>query len=283
VKVIVIEQFLGVIPKYLIISITKFTGGMNMKIQLLRHATCLICLNGKKILLDPVLSTAGAMAAIPNVPNTKNNPLVNLTDVVDINDLLDNLDAIMVTHTHRDHFDSAAMELLPKDIPLFCQPQDADKIEAAGFLKVIPILESFIWDNILIHRTGGQHGTGEIGTKMGHVSGYTLKAATEPTLYITGDSIWCSEVEQALQDHQPQIIICFAGGAQFHEGDPITMTKSDIFNLAQNASQAKIVAVHMEAWNHCRLTRKELNTFLTEKSMAGQVIVPENGDKLVFE
>jgi L-ascorbate metabolism protein UlaG (beta-lactamase superfamily) len=254
-----------------------------MKFQLLRHASCLICFNGKKILLDPVLSTAGAMAAIPNVPNTENNPLVNLPDVVDVNDLLGHLDAIMVTHTHRDHFDSAAMELLPKDIALFCQPQDTGKIEAAGFLKLNPILESFIWEDILINRTGGQHGTGEIGAKMGHVSGFTLKAATEPTLYITGDSIWCSEVEQALQDNQPQIIICFAGGAQFNEGDPITMTKSDIFNLARNAPQAKIVAVHMEAWNHCRLTRKELNAFLTEKSIASQVYVPDNGDKLVFE
>jgi L-ascorbate metabolism protein UlaG (beta-lactamase superfamily) len=253
-----------------------------MKIQLLRHATCLISLNGKKILLDPMLSSAGVLAAIPDVPNPAGNPLLNLPANLNLNDLQNNLDAILVTHTHRDHFDNAAMELLPKDIPLFCQPQDTDKIKIAGFLKVIPISRSFIWDDISIYRTSGHHGTGEIGDKMGPVSGFVLKATTEPTLYITGDTIWCPEVEQALQEYQPQIIICFAGGAQFHEGDPITMTKSDILSLTRNAPQAKIVAVHMESWNHCRLTRKELNAFLKENSMAGQVVVPDNGNNLVF-
>jgi L-ascorbate metabolism protein UlaG (beta-lactamase superfamily) len=252
-----------------------------MKIQLLRHATCLICFKGKKILLDPVLSPAGVMEAIPDVPNSASNPLVNLPDNINLNDLLNNLDAILITHTHRDHFDSAAMELLPKDIPLFCQPQDTVKIETAGFLKVHPITESISWDNITIDRTSGQHGTGEIGLKMAPVSGFVLKAVSEPTLYITGDTIWCPEVRQTLQKYQPQIIISFAGGAQFHEGDPITMTKSDILNLTQTAPQAKIVVVHMEAWNHCRLSRNELNAFLKEKSLTGQVIVPENGEELV--
>jgi L-ascorbate metabolism protein UlaG (beta-lactamase superfamily) len=254
-----------------------------MKIQLLRHTTCLINFNGKQILLDPMLSPAGLMEGIPDVPNHANNPLVELPDVVNMSDLLGQLDAVMLTHTHRDHFDNAAMELLPKEIPVFCQSQDTIKIESAGFLKVHPVTESFCWDDITIHRTSGQHGTGEIGSKMAPVSGFVLKAVDEPILYITGDTIWCPEVAQALQEYQPQIVISFAGGAQFAEGDPITMTKSDILNLAQKAPQAKVVAVHMEAWNHCRLSRKELNVFLKEKSMAGQVVVPENGTTLVFE
>jgi L-ascorbate metabolism protein UlaG (beta-lactamase superfamily) len=253
-----------------------------MKIQLLRHATCLISYQGKKILLDPMLSPAGVMEAIPNVPNPANNPLLDLPDTVDLAELTAHLDAIILTHTHRDHFDIAAMERLPKNIPLFCQPSDTVKIEAAGFVKVHPITERFIWDDLSIDRTTGQHGTGEIGNKMGPVSGFVLTTATEPTLYITGDTIWCPEVTQALQKHQPQIVICFAGGAQFQEGDPITMAQSDILSLAKYAPQTKIVAVHMEAWNHCRLSRQELNAYLQEKSIADQVVVPNNGDELVY-
>jgi L-ascorbate metabolism protein UlaG (beta-lactamase superfamily) len=253
-----------------------------MKIQLLRHATCLISVKGKQLLLDPVLSPAGEMAAIPKVPNPANNPLVELPGNINVPDLLSQLDAIIVTHTHRDHLDKAAMEMLPKDLPLFCQPQDIAKIQAAGFIKVHPIMESFCWDGLTITRTTGKHGTGFIGYQMGAVSGFVLKAVNEPVLYITGDTIWCAKIKQALTKHQPQVILCFAGGAQFHTGRSITMNKFDIDKLARNAPQTKIMAVHMEAWNHCRLSRKELQAFLKETSITKQVIVPENGEELTF-
>jgi L-ascorbate metabolism protein UlaG (beta-lactamase superfamily) len=253
-----------------------------MEIRLLRHATCLISYNGKKMLVDPVLSPAGAIPAIPGVPNTANNPLTTLPGNINIRELMLNIDAVLITHTHRDHFDDEAMQRLPKEIPVFCQPSDVDKIKAAGFLKTHSVTLSVTWDDITFYRTTGQHGTGDIGHKMGPVSGFILKTNNEPTLYITGDTVWCPEVEQALQDHQPQVIICFAGAAQFHEGDPITMTASDIANLAWNAPQAKIAVVHMEAWNHCRLSRKDLNVFLQEKSLKHRVYIPENGDNLYF-
>lgn len=49
-----------------------------MRIQLLRHATLLITINGKKLLVDPMLSEAGAMSPIDNSPNSHRNPLVEL-------------------------------------------------------------------------------------------------------------------------------------------------------------------------------------------------------------
>lgn len=50
---------------------------------------------------------------------------------------------------------------------------------------------------------------------MGPVSGFVLEAKTEPTLYISGDTVWCPEVKQALHTHNPDVVVCFAGGAQF--------------------------------------------------------------------
>jgi Predicted Zn-dependent hydrolases of the beta-lactamase fold len=254
-----------------------------IKIQLWRHATCLITFNHKKILLDPMLSPAGTLEAIAGVPNPSKNPLTNLPDTVMMAELLSRLDAILITHTHRDHFDAAAMELLPKDIAVFCQPRDADKIKKAGFSKVNPVDSLFAFSEIAIERTTGKHGSGFIGHKMGPVSGFTLTAPGEPSLYITGDSIWCSKIKKELKLYRPQIIICFAGGAQFSKGGPITMTKADIAKLAHYAPDAQIVAVHMEAWNHCRLSRRELKAFLKEKSLEKRVFVPQNGDSLSFK
>lgn len=248
-----------------------------MRIQLVRHATLLLKINNKTILIDPILSPAGTMDAIPNVYNTNKNPLVDLSVSVDI---LTNADAVLVTHTHRDHFDEAAAQLIPKHIPVFCQPVDKEKIEAKGFVKVNSIEESYIWEGIKFNRTTGQHGTGKIGKEMGLVSGFVITAHNEPSLYIAGDTIWCSEVEEALEIYKPQITVVFAGAARFSEGDSITMTAQDIYDVCRKVPNSKVIVVHMETWNHCTLTRSELKDFLQKHSLLEQVYVPDDGESI---
>jgi L-ascorbate metabolism protein UlaG (beta-lactamase superfamily) len=93
-----------------------------LKLQLVRHATLLLDYAGMKILVDPMLSDAGAMAAIQNSPQPRPNPLVPLPFPVE--QVLDGVQLVLVTHTHRDHWDDAAIQLVPKDLPLLCQPED---------------------------------------------------------------------------------------------------------------------------------------------------------------
>lgn len=251
-----------------------------MRIRLFRHATLGVEMNGQRILVDPVLSPSGDIPPIPGVANEAANPLVELPD--DPATLAD-VDAVLVTHTHIDHFDDAAQRILPKSIQIFCQPTDRTKIAAAGFKQIDPIDEPVEWQGILIRRVGGQHGTGKLAEKMGPVSGFVLSAPGEPTLYITGDTIWCAEVEMAIKEYSPEVIVCFAGAAQFASGDPITMSKYDIIEVCEAAPKAKVVAVHMEAWNHCRLSRQELADFITEKGVAEQVFIPDNSEVINFD
>ena len=246
-----------------------------MEIQLIRHATVVINIGGRKILLDPMLSGARTMTTVPGVANTSDNPLVDLP--VDPG-LLTNVEAVIITHTHRDHFDDYAMKILPHDIQLFCQPVDEEKIRAAGFTNVQSIDKTHKWNGITINRTSGRHGTGEMGEKMGPVSGFVLQNDNDPALYITGDTIWCAEVKDALETYSPKIVICFAGAAQFSSGDPITMTKEDIVQVCKHAPAAKVIVVHMEAWNHCSLSRQELKEYLTKNNLTLQVCVPDDGE-----
>ncbi|MBC2578832.1 MBL fold metallo-hydrolase [Clostridium sp. DJ247] len=246
-----------------------------MKIRLVRHATLLLNIKNKRILVDPMLSPAGTIEAIPNVCNTNKNPLVKLP--IDLHKIV-NVDAILLTHMHRDHFDEFAAQLIPKHTPVFCQPEDKKKVESKGFFTVIPIEQLYIWEGIKINRTGGQHGTGKIGKEMGAVSGYVITAQNEPSLYIAGDTILCSEVEGVLKTYKPQITVVFAGAARFSEGDAITMTEEDIYNLCRKAPYTKVVAVHMEAWNHCTLTKLKLKEFLEKHALNRQVYVPNDGE-----
>lgn len=227
-----------------------------MQIQLIRHATLLIEYAGMRLLVDPMLSDAGAMAPIQNSPQPRNNPLVPLPCSVD--EVLDGVHAVLVTHTHRDHWDDAAIQLVPKDLPLFCQPEDLAKMEATHFLNAAAVESERHWSKICITRTHAQHGTGEIGKAMAPASGYVLQNENEPTLYIAGDSIWCKEVAEAIRRFHPEIIVLNAGGARFLQGDPITMTAEDVVHVCHAAPKAEIIAVHMEAINHCLVTRKDL-------------------------
>jgi len=250
-----------------------------VKIQLIRHATLLLTIGGKLILVDPMLSKAGTMAAVPDVANPAPNPLVDLPlDPAS----LKNVDAILITHTHRDHFDDTALQILPCDRQIFCQPEDKGKMAETGFTQVQAVEEAVVWEGITIYRTKGQHGIGSIGEKMGPVSGFVLQDRGEPSLYIAGDTIWCSEVQVALEKYQPQIIVCFAGAAQFGSGGPITMDKEDIYNVCKQSPAAQVVVVHMEAWNHCALSRKELQAFIQKESLTEQVYIPADGEWMNF-
>jgi L-ascorbate metabolism protein UlaG (beta-lactamase superfamily) len=247
-----------------------------MRLRLLRHATLIVEFAGRKLLIDPMLSPAGAMAPIENAPNPRPNPLVPLPATVP--EIVQDLDAVLVTHTHRDHWDDAAARELPRQVPLLCQPEDEPKLRGQGFLHVQMLQTGLVWNALEVTRTSGQHGTGEIGRKMAPVSGFVLRGPGEDVLYIAGDTIWCSEVQQAIMQFRPNTIVVNAGAARFLEGDPITMTAAGVVAVCRAAPWAKVVGVHMEAINHCLLTRQELAAQAQAAGVAPQLLIPKDGE-----
>lgn len=250
-----------------------------MKFQLIRHATMLLEINDKKLLIDPIFSEKGTMPAIESVPNQNKNPLVDLP--VPIESLID-CDAVLITHMHHDHFDEKAADLLPKEIQIFCQSEDEIRIRNFGFKNVSPINKSVQWENIKITRTKGEHGHGIIKKRMAPVSGYVLQTDNEPSIYITGDTVWCAPIEKILDNYKPDIIISFCGEARFSKGKAITMDAEDIIMLCKKLLFAKVIAVHMEAWNHCRLQRNQLLEFAIQNNIFGQLYIPKDGENLTF-
>ena len=59
---------------------------------------------------------------------------------------------IIVTYTHRDHFDDQAISILPKGLPIFCQPADEQLIKANGFEQILPIEDKLVWKGIELIR-----------------------------------------------------------------------------------------------------------------------------------
>ncbi|TVY10745.1 MBL fold metallo-hydrolase [Paenibacillus cremeus] len=243
-----------------------------MKLQLIRHATLRLQYAGMEFLIDPMLCDAGVNPPIANSTNDRRNPLVSLPLALDLQP-----DVVLVTHLHRDHWDDAAAAALSKSTPILCQPGDETTIASAGFTSVTPVHETLTYQGVTLTRTRGQHGTGEIGAKMGQVSGFVLQADGEPTVYIAGDTIWCDDVQQALDAHRPHLTVVNAGGAQFAMGDPITMDADDVVSVCQYAPYTQVIAVHMDTINHCLVTRADLSSRMEAEGLLEQVKIPTDG------
>jgi L-ascorbate metabolism protein UlaG (beta-lactamase superfamily) len=235
-----------------------------VRVTLVRNATLILELGTRRILVDPMLDDAGSRPPIEGTRNQVANPTAPLPFPAE--DVVHGLDAILVTHRHRDHLDGTAEQLLPRDVPVFCQPEDEQALRALG-LQATPVDESLSWKDVTISRTPARHGSGEIAELLAPVSGFVLD-----DLYIAGDTVWYEGVEETIARHEPRVAVVNAGGAEFVEGGLIVMGADDVREVA--ARVPVVVAVHLEAINHCFLERESLRRAVPE------VLVPEDGETL---
>ncbi|EHW2068271.1 MBL fold metallo-hydrolase, partial [Salmonella enterica subsp. enterica serovar Havana] len=258
-----------------------------MKLTQIRNATLVLEYAGKRFLIDPMLAEKEAWPGFPGTARSHlRNPRVGLPVAVDE---LMNVDAVIVTHTHLDHWDEAAQQLIPKNKTIFSQHDaDAALIRAQGFTDVRVLQDENHYAGITIMKTDGQHGSDEafanpeMAVFLGDACGLVFSHASEKVLYIAGDTIWVNSYAGTLTTCKPDVVVINAGFAQVDGYGAIIMGTEDILRTHQLLPDAVVVASHLEAINHCVLTRNEINEFVQQNGIQRSVRVPDDGETLSF-
>jgi L-ascorbate metabolism protein UlaG (beta-lactamase superfamily) len=246
-----------------------------MHLRLIRHATLRLEVDGRYLLVDPMLDPAGARPPVPDTENDRRNPLVELPEPPEV--VVDGIDAVLVTHLHEDHFDATAARLLPRDVPVLCQPEDVERLRAHGLTELSPVDERLTWEGIEVVRTPARHGRTDADAEaLAPVSGFLLRDAGGRTLYLAGDTVLYDAVERVL-DVAPDVVVLNASGARFTGGEPIVMDLDDVVTVARRVPDARVVAVHLDAINHCIQTRADAHQRLHDEGLNERVTVPEDG------
>lgn len=249
-----------------------------MQIQLIRSATLRLEYAHKRFVIDPYLA---ARHSRPSFAGVSPNPLVALP--CSPQEVIAGIEMVLVSHLHSDHFDPAAQELLPKDLPLLCQPEDRATLEAKGFRNTLPVEKNLTWEGITFTRIPGQHGTGQVLKEMGNASGFVLQAANEPSVYWAGDTLWCAAVAEAIEKMHPAVIITHSCGARWGEQVLIVMDAAQTVEVCRAAPHSTVVATHMEALDHATVTRADLRQYAQAHGIGPERLrIPLDGEKLAF-
>ena len=256
-----------------------------MQLTQIRNATLKLDYAGVRFLIDPMLADKEAWPGFPGTARSHlRNPLVALP--VSVDTLLD-VDVIIVTHTHQDHWDEAAQQLIPKDKVIYTQNEsDASLIRSQGFTAVSVLADTNVIAGVNVVKTDGQHGSDEayaipeVAERLGDACGLVFSAEGEKTLYIAGDTIWVPPYVSSLKKYAPDVVVLNSGCATVDGIGAIIMGKEDALRTLEILPAATLVASHMEAVNHCLLSRAELRAYTAENGLQQKVRVPEDGETL---
>lgn len=246
-----------------------------MKLKLLRNATLRLEVAGRTVLVDPFFAPKHSR---PSLGGRSPNPLVDLPETPE--QILEGVELVIVSHLHGDHFDPVAQSLVPKHLPVICQPGDEVKIRGFGFEDVTPLVDRIDLQGIGMTRREGSHGIGPVLEKMGSVMGLSLEARGEPTLYWAGDTVLYPPVEATIRGSEPDIIVIHPCGALW-DGDLITMDAEQAVGTCKLAPRATVVATHLDALDHATVGRDGLRNYALSQGISPeQLRIPDDGEEL---
>ncbi len=254
-----------------------------MKITQIRNATIIIEYKDKHILVDPMLSRKGELARWRYIGSNQKNPLVDLPQ--NFNELSKRITHALITHCqkgHADHLDKRGKTFLrDNQVNVFSTFHDKKYLRKKGLLVTALKKDDDKFFDGVIEQVQARHAKGFLTPFMEHGVGYYIKLPKSPSIYLMGDTILTDTIREFIKKNQPDYIIAPTGVAKFDIGSPLLLPTEDILELFKIA-KGKIIANHMDALDHCRLSREGLKKLLKESDLLERVIIPDDGESVTL-
>jgi L-ascorbate metabolism protein UlaG (beta-lactamase superfamily) len=244
----------------------------------------IIHIHEHRILVDPCLNPKRSLPPYTLFrKRPRLNPIVGLPP--NSESLLSRITCGLITHFrygHFDHLDKSGFRLLAqKQVPVYCSATDVPSLRR-HHIHTIPLamkkVSPFLTGRITTFPTA--HGHGLAGMLMGPGAGYFIELPGDKSIYISGDTVMTQTVRNVLNDLRPDISILNAGTAVLDFGRPILMPLDEQLDFIRTAP-GKVIAVHLDAFNHCLTTRAILRDAVLKEGLSSKVIIPEDGELMV--
>jgi len=261
-----------------------------MKIYHLRNASFIIETKNNFILIDPMLGDVGTIPPFSKKRFVaKRNPTVSLPE--NASNMLKKVTHCLITHSHTfglkalqhtDHLDKDGEKFLKENIiPVVCRKKDKSFLLKNG-LKVEQSLSVWKPEKFLdgeIMSVPATHGRGFVKNIMANGVGFFITLPDEPSIYISGDTVFTKDVKKIFTKFKPDISVMASGSAQLDFGKPILMTMDELLLFSKYAP-GKVIANHLESLNHCPTSRKDIQEAIDNENLGHKVYIPFDGEVL---
>jgi len=232
-----------------------------MRLNYVGGPTLLLDFGGMSYLTDPTFDPAGGDYWTGHVTLSKvAGPALTVES-------LDKIDLVLLSHDHHfDNLDTSGRELLKKAEVVLTTPVGAGRL-GGNAIGMAPWEER---DGIVA--TPARHGPE--GGDRGPCVGFILQSEGEPTVYVSGDTVWYEGVEEIIQRFPDiKIAILFLGAARISVlPSHLTFTAEEAVQFAQAAPDAVIVPVHYEGWKHFSEGRAEITAAFSKAGLVHRLL-----------
>jgi L-ascorbate metabolism protein UlaG (beta-lactamase superfamily) len=206
------------------------------------HSSYFMQIDGKKILVDPVMS--GAASPLNFTTNAFKG-----TDVYTTDDIPE-IDYLFISHDHWDHLDyETLLKLKPKIKKVITGLGTAAHLEHWGYDEKIIFEkdwdeEIILDDGFVVNTTSARHFSGR-GFKRNQAMwmAYVLKTPTMK-IYIGGDSGYDTHFKKIGEQHGPFDVAILECGQYHHNWKYIHMMPEELIVAAEDLKAKKIIPIH---------------------------------------
>jgi L-ascorbate metabolism protein UlaG (beta-lactamase superfamily) len=251
-----------------------------MNLKLYRHATFLMTIDGKKILVDPMFMKKGSLPPIPSTLRLRKNPLDRFPEKYPV---VSDKDILLITHHHFDHFDKTASRILSKSVSVVSPANGWRRLRKMGFFRIhamrlgrdcivqgfkiiaVPVKHAQRWERML-YKPG---------------LGYLVKSS-RGMIYISGDTVLYQGLSEWLCKFPVDLAVFFGGAARVPLLGRHTLSGQEIISLIQDIQPRTAVILHLDSLNHCTEGRTEVRAQIRSSPLSSRVILPLAGEEYVF-